>query len=128
MHVVVSVCVHMYTYTCLQKTSLFSGLLPLKNFLLSVFYYFFTDFKGLQCCLLRPASCTDKAIHTCTFLLEQCVSQPGSLIMQQLPLPQAQQGFGFMRLQHDASNCNIVSLYLQFADRAHRVCVLWNSS
>ena len=44
------------------KNRLFSAL-PLETLLLNVFYCFLTEFKGLQCGLLHPASCTDRAIH-----------------------------------------------------------------
>ena len=44
------------------KNRLFSGL-PFKNLLLSVIYCLLFEFKHLQCDLLCPASCTDRAIH-----------------------------------------------------------------
>ena len=56
------VCIHIITST---KSRLFS-VLPLENLLLSAFYYmyFLTEVKHLQCGLLCPASCTDRAIHS----------------------------------------------------------------
>ena len=45
-----------------KKNRLFSAL-PLKNLLLNVIYCLLFKFKHLQCGLLHPASCTDRAIH-----------------------------------------------------------------
>ena len=50
---------NVYLYLCQQKNRLFSALL-LENLLLSVLYYFLTDFKCLQCVLLHAARCTDR--------------------------------------------------------------------
>ena len=50
-----------FLYVCQQKNRLFSAL-PLEN-LLSVSCCLLFEFKCLQCGLLCPASCTDRAIH-----------------------------------------------------------------
>ena len=57
-----SVCVCMYNYYVDKKNRLFSALL-LANILLSVICCLLFEFKHLQCGLLCPASCTDRAIH-----------------------------------------------------------------
>ena len=63
------VCIIIYiVYMYVAKNRLFSAL-PLESLLLSVFYYFLTEFKCLQCGLLCPTSCTDRAILT--FLLKE---------------------------------------------------------
>ena len=58
----VGLCVHVYIYICQQKNRLFSAL-PLENLLLSVMRCLLFKFKRLQCGLLHPASCTDRAIY-----------------------------------------------------------------
>ena len=64
-----NVCIIIYIiYMYVAKNRLFSAL-PLESILLSVFYYFLTEFKCLQCGLLCPTSCTDRAILT--FLLKE---------------------------------------------------------
>ena len=78
-HVVITLCTHAQQGLCIQlhpfvyiyvyiyiymstKNRVFSAL-PLENLLLSVICYLLFKFKRLQCGLLRPASCTDRAIH-----------------------------------------------------------------
>ena len=57
----VGLCTYVYVYL-LTKNTLFSALL-LENLLLSVMCCLLFEFKRLQCGFLRPASCTDRAIH-----------------------------------------------------------------
>ena len=47
----------------LLENLLLSSALLLKNLMLSVICGLLFQFKRLQCSLLRPASCTDRAIH-----------------------------------------------------------------
>ena len=58
MHLVASVCI----YVCQRKNKLFSAL-PLEYLLLSVLCCLLLEFKRLWRSLIRPASCTDRAIH-----------------------------------------------------------------
>ena len=47
-------------YICMSTKNRLLSVLPLENLLLSVFYYFLTEFKHLQCGLPHPVS---RAIH-----------------------------------------------------------------
>ena len=58
----IGLCTYVYIYVCQQKNRLFSALPP-KNLLLNVICCLLFEFKRLQCSLLYPASCTDRAIH-----------------------------------------------------------------
>ena len=66
----IRLCIYMYVCVCVcvqcmyvNKKNRQFGALPLENLLLSVICCLPFKFKCLQCGLLRPASCTDRAIH-----------------------------------------------------------------
>ena len=62
-------CICIFLYVCQQKTGC---LMPYHSKISHWVYstnFFLTEQKCLQCGLLRPASCIERAIHT--FLLEQ---------------------------------------------------------
>ena len=92
------------------KNRLFSVLL-LENLLLSVICCLPFEFKHLQCGLLYPASCTDRASHTFPNKMQRLGE---SLMPRQEWLPSHWWLGNF---------CQCMCM-----PNAHRVCVLWNSS
>ena len=104
------------------KNRLFSALM-LENLLLSVICCFLFEFKRLQCGLLHPASCTDRAIHVfpsktrrppaSKYFLPRFNSTPH-------PLAWPRSWLQTVRALQNAGNCTVHC--------AHRVRVLWNSS
>ena len=63
MCLVASICVRTYVRICMSTKKWLFSALWLENFLLSVICCLLFEFNHLQCGLLCPVSCTDRAIH-----------------------------------------------------------------
>ena len=98
----------------------------LENLLPSVFYCYLTEFKRLQCVLLRPASRTSRAIHR--FLLKQ--SGPPALqnciTVTDLSIPRHARGCKLIFFSVCATFC--CARCLRVKHMCTGSCVPWNSS
>ena len=132
MHLVMLVCVCMHV----NKNRLFSAL-PLENLPnLFRYMYFLTEFKHLQCGLLPPACCTDRANHFFQLdaipkrkkIFQGCNCSPeifffnGTLHLTPYPLGY----YSSCLYMYMYASVWLLRLNSTCMLSVHRVCVLWN--